>query len=111
MIAATALSFGAGTTMNFGGTAEDEAAKKFAVMADYVWLNARLNQPPTIDIAIASTEEWAAAYIAAIDKYQVPVPADKTKPTDLNEAMKEKASQLEVFCSDPTATKAEAVVK
>ena len=94
---------------SFGGTAvEDEAAKKYAVMADYVWLNARLNQPPTIDIAVASTEEWATAYMVAIEKYQVPVPVDKTEPTDLNEAMKEKASQLQVFCSDPTATKEEA---
>ena len=92
----------------FGGTtAEDEAAKKHAIMADYIWLNARLNQPPTIDIATASTQEWADAYIDAIAKYAVPVPA-KTQPTDLNEAMKEKASQLEVFCSDPTSTKAEA---
>ena len=79
-----------------------EAQKRHALMADYIWLNARLKQDPVIDLSVGTTEEWSHAYIDAVTEQKIKLP-DVQTPTNLNTVMQADAGAKGAICNNPNS--------
>lgn len=83
----------------FYGSVSDADAKH-AVMAQYIWSQARLKQTPTIDLALGTTLEWTDAYVKAAQDNGATIPLTQTVGT-LNTALQTRAGALSKLCNNP----------
>lgn len=85
------------------GSLQREQQAKQVLMKDHIWLNERLKQTPTIDLSLGTAEEWQSAAIAAANERSVSA-QDIVNAGSINAALRSKAGQLSVLCSNPNST-------